>query len=214
MQNNILNFLEKKLSKGSFRIGQVVVHPNYTLHHIDQSPRETFLSVFTIPQEARKIALLDNKGHYRPLKTAANLQTGWMLQLLSIEELRLALDFLYPSALGMCRAWEEKNLSSTCWQATAKRQTGMYRSATHLSNEAVETLTHQFCKQKASCLRHILWQLAPDSQNPPTFSHFSISPSQNPLPEIPLLCREACNLFVAESVQGVAQMPVSQSAQP
>ena len=47
-------------------------------------------------ENAIEIAKYDDAGNYRPLKTAPNLRHGWRLELDTIEELRIALDYFYP----------------------------------------------------------------------------------------------------------------------
>src|SRR4029077_11853007 len=93
--------------------------------HVDDSELSD-LADFTDPHDAIEIARYDDAGNYRPLKTAPNLRHGWQLRLKSLEEVTLALDFLYPAALGTALALTRRALTHVDLRETLARQTGMY----------------------------------------------------------------------------------------
>jgi len=180
--------LESALAESRHRIGQVVISGcsgGFSLCHADDVGR-CDLEVFRRPDDATAIALYDDAGNYRPLKSAPNLRHGWRLDVQSPSDLRLALDFLYPAAVGNWRARLRGELVPTPLRATLGRQTGMYRVTAKLTDPQAAELKDSFCQ--AGCLRRILWTVtAADPENP-----------AEDLPgSIPLLCTEACNLFVA-----------------
>jgi hypothetical protein len=183
------------LAEGKNLIGEIVLQNNFSLRHredVNLDARE--LKFYQGPKAAREIARYDQEAAYRPLKTAPNLCRGWLLQLNNIEEMALALDFFYPAALNLYAAWLEKKLEITSLRETLNRQTGMYRITQKLNEDQAQSLVGACCCGK-NCLRKVLWSI--DEKNLittlPEEKRTVISSSQ----EIPLLCRELCNLVVA-----------------
>ncbi len=78
------------------------------------------------------------------------------------------------------------------------RQTGMYKFARNLSTEGAQRLVQEVCGPGNCCVKKILWQI--DADTPLEDSKASRFPGHLGAAErsIPLLCREACNHFVAE----------------
>ncbi len=186
--------LSQVLAEGKNLIGQIVLKNNFSLRHcedIDIDPSQ--LKLYHHPEAAREIARYDAAGNYRPLKTAPNLVRGWLLQLRSIEEMVLAIDFFYPAALDLYGVWLEKNLRTTSFRETLGRQTGMYRITQKLDDTEANSLINKVCEQ--GCLRNILWREDIDEE-----AVLSLVEEQQ---KVPLLCREACNLLVAAARQVV-----------
>ena len=152
------------------------------------------LEIFTDPHDAIEIARYDDIGKYRPLKTAPNLRHGWLLKLKSLHEASLALDFLYPAALGTAVAFARNKLKHVDLRETLARQTGMYAVAKKITDEQAESTVASTCNHKDGCLRHILWSISPGHPTSLSRRGFEIQGSEN---EIPILCAEACNLLVA-----------------
>lgn len=191
MNTPISESLQNWLAKGGFRIGQVQVLAQGHLHHIDDAGRED-LQVFADPHAALELARYDDAGKYRPLKTAPNLRHGWRLEMSGLEAIRLALDFLYPAALGLAVAQERGGLAAVDLRETLGRQTGMYAVVKKITDNQAEAVIASTCRGEPGCLRQILWNIS----------------SEYPLPDAlkrgpdagegrPLLCAEACNLLVA-----------------
>ncbi len=189
--------LECWLAGGGSRVGQVVVRERedgrFSLSHHEDDVRSG-LAVSASPEMAREIAKYDDEGRYRPLKSAPNLKHGWRLDLRGVRQLHAALDFLYPAAAGAWLWRREGRLEAVDFRRTANRQTGMYESVKRITNAQADALAGDFCKTEGGCLKTILWKLdevTPITALPP--AKFEAPPE----PAFPLLCPEACNLFVA-----------------
>jgi sirohydrochlorin cobaltochelatase len=196
--------LEEKISgwelpHAPFKIGEVKVFREgggWILHHADDE-RRVGLEEFHRAEDARAIATYDEKGAFRPLKTAPNLKRGWTLKLADEEAVKLALDFFYPAALGFWRHWKAGTLVPVPLRETLGRQTGMYRFANTISDEQAQEMITCECDPRAKCLRRITWPLRVGRE-------LVLDPAKQPPPfgvvkpdEIPLLCVEACTLIVS-----------------
>ena len=187
--------LARCLSSGRLLIGEVLLAQDFTLRHIADSEVDN-LELFTNPVDARSIARNDAKGQFRPLKSAPNLRRGWLLETGSLMGMELALDFSYPSALGLWLSWLKGSLQPTPLRETLSRQTGMYRITQLLTGEQVGVLLGRCCNTERGCLRTILWEKGTDVPHdtlpPLKFSLESLEEDR-----IPLICREVCNLVIA-----------------
>jgi hypothetical protein len=171
----------------------------YRLYHrVDRH----FLSkakVLRSPEDAREVAKYNVSGAYRPLKGAPNLPSGWVLELSTLDELGRALDYFYPAAVGIWRAFREKDATAVSLRQTLNRQTGMYRIAQKLTTEQAKNLVQKFCSSDGRCLRTILWGIEPNQHPaflPPSKSDPSVDQTGEGRMAIPFLCLEACNLLV------------------
>ena len=198
-----------------FVLGQIRVTPldaGYELRHRDDAGlAPEVLTPHRDPEDAAALALYDDAGAYRPLKTAPNLRHGWRLVVPDARSLRLALDLFYPARLGAWERFQRGTLAVTPLRETLDRQTGMYRVAGKLTHEQADTLVGRFCRSDGGCLRTILWRRdaagAPASTLLPPGKFECGGPSHDqcggPSPTgtdlVPLLCQEACNLLVAEA---------------
>ena len=92
-----VNLLTKLLKKGKNIIGEIALNQEknhfFLRHRQDLNVDASELKFYSSPEAAREIARYDAIGNYRPLKTARTLARGWLLQLGTIEEVALALDF-------------------------------------------------------------------------------------------------------------------------
>jgi hypothetical protein len=150
----------------------------YRLYHrVDRH----FLSkakVLRSPEDAREVAKYNVSGAYRPLKGAPNF---------------------YPAAVGIWRAFREKDATAVSLRQTLNRQTGMYRIAQKLTTEQAKNLVQKFCSSDGRCLRTILWGIEPNQHPaflPPSKSDPSVDQTGEGRMAIPFLCLEACNLLV------------------
>ncbi|RPJ34240.1 MAG: hypothetical protein EHM17_07380 [Verrucomicrobiaceae bacterium] len=152
------------------------------------------------PAAAREISTYAEDGTYRFTKGQVNLKRGWLMALGSLEELRQALDHFYPACLGLFLAEEDGTLEVEFLRDKLQRQTGMYRFARNISDAGAQQLVRTVCGPAHQCAKRILWQI--DAATPledSEASRFNGIPGEVPQNEaIPLLCREACNHFVAE----------------
>ena len=205
-----------------FSFGQILVTKRESagfvvLHRDDESLEK--LQRYQDAEDAIEIAKYDDAGNYRPLKTAPNLRHGWRLELATVEELRRALDYFYPSRLAVFAAWKGSYLKTTALRETLERQSGMYRVAAKISDPQINDLVADFCQSDGGCLRTILWKRdrngaiastkLPKEKFDPVYDQVMAACSRRPMPgdarasrseaaTIPLLCQEACNLLVAE----------------
>lgn len=183
-------YLSGLLQDGAFFLGEVRLDPDLRLcHRADTNLAD--LPTFTDPYEALEIVKYDEAGKYRPLKTAPNLRRGWVLQMASIEDMRLALDFIYPGALAAL--FRRATLPVTPLRETLARQSGMYAVVRRLTDEQAEDLVRDVCSHRTGCLREILWPLAEGGACLGSVQGEISYESR----EFPLLCAEGCNLLVA-----------------
>lgn len=207
---SITSELEGLIRSGVRRIGEISVLENlhgHTLilcHHEDEAqarkPGFGSLQVHCGPAAARDLSTHGADGAYRFAKAQMNLQRGWVIVLANASELRQALDLFYPAAVGLDLARRKGTLEVQHLRDKLGRQTGMYRYAGTISDAGAQALVREVCGPAHQCAKRILWQL-----DPATPLEDSEASRFNGLPEghdesssIPLLCREACNHFVAE----------------
>ena len=204
-----------------FYFGQIVVQKRegaaFLLSHRDDEALGQ-LQTYRDAENAIEIAKYDDAGDYRPLKTAPNLRHGWRLELATVEDLRRALDYFYPSRLAVFAAWKSGYFETTALRDTLDRQSGMYRIAAKISDPQINDLVADFCRSDSGCLRTILWKrdrngvLAstklPKEKFDPVCDQVMAARSHRPAGHarasrseavtVPLLCQEPCNLLIAE----------------
>jgi sirohydrochlorin cobaltochelatase len=204
-----------------FYFGQISVEKRegagFVLSHREDASLDK-LQRYRDAEDAVEIAKYDDEGNYRPLKTAPNLRHGWRLELATVEELRRALDYFYPSRLTVYAAWKRGYLKTTALRDTLDRQSGMYRLAAKISDPQINDLVADFCRSDSGCLRTILWSRnqngviastkLPTEKFDPAYDQVMAACSCRPAGDarashseaatVPLLCQEACNLLVAE----------------
>lgn len=158
---------------------------------------------FTItqdPYQAREISTYSGDQQYRFTKGQTNLKRGWLMKVEGTKSLLAALDGFYPACFGLWVAQQRGTLDVQHLRDKLNRQTGMYRFAKSISDEGAQALVQQVCGPAHQCAKKILWKL--DERTPlddSEASRFNGISSGLPEPQaIPLLCREACNHFVAE----------------
>jgi sirohydrochlorin cobaltochelatase len=189
------DILAHSLREGRLLIGEILLGRDFSLRHVADADCTDLISYFSAI-DARALARYDEEGNFRPLKTAPNLRKGWLLQVTSLEEMELALEFFYPSALGLWLSSIQGRLHPTSLRETLDRQTGMYRVTRSLTPQQASELIARTCTSHGGCLRTILWDLA--SGVPiHTLPAEKLSLAFLPPDRIPLICRELCNLVVA-----------------
>jgi sirohydrochlorin cobaltochelatase len=207
---SIAQKLKELLDSGIHRIGEIeiktsVCNPKHTLCHWQDSAligEAGFggLEIHRDPAAAREISTYAEDGTYRFTKGQVNLKRGWAMTLDTTEELRQALDLFYPACLGLYLSLRDNCLTVENLREKLGRQTGMYRFARNISDHGAQTLVRTVCGPAHQCAKRILWQI--DETTPledSEASRFNGIPGDTPASEaIPLLCREACNHFVAE----------------
>jgi len=133
----------------------------------------------------------------QPVNLTVNGTT--VLRLDSVEDLRLALDLFYPACLGLWLARQDGSLEVEHLREKLQRQSGMYQRVRALSDDVLQALVVDTCSPAIPCARRLLWQIdASTALLPSAASNCRGLPDDIPeATAIPLLCREACNHFVA-----------------
>lgn len=207
---NIVAQLQKLIQSGFHRIGEIEIQTNvfnnaYAISHWQDADHvgeagHGGLTLHEGPEAAREISTYAEDGTYRFTKGQVNLKRGWVMVLQDEEELRQALDQFYPACLGLFLAHRNDLLEVEYLRSKLNRQTGMYRFARSISDAGAQELVRKVCGPAHQCAKRILWKI--DEQTPledSEASRFNGIPGDLPEDEaIPLLCREACNHFVAE----------------
>jgi hypothetical protein len=202
--------LHHLVRSGVHRIGEIEIQTNvsnaaFLLSHwqdaaLARSPDFGGLRPHEGPESARELSTYAEDGTYRFTKGQVNLRRGWVMTLADAEELRQALDHFYPACVGLHLAHQRGSLEVQHLRDKLNRQTGMYRYARTISDAGAQQLIQQVCGPAHQCAKRILWQI--DAATPlqdSEASRFNGIPGEVPGSEaIPLLCREACNHFVAE----------------
>ncbi len=192
--------VEVEVPEQDFVIGQVSCHHGpehgWMLHHRADLANDPALKKYASATDAREIALYDDAGNFRALKTAPTLKRGWILQLANDDEVRLALDFIYPGALGLLRHFQNGTLHPVHLRETLGRQTGMYRFANTISDDDAQRLVACECDAKTKCLRRITWHLN-ETQPLHLLGPDKLPPDSPATNDLPLICVEACTHLVS-----------------
>lgn len=207
---NLTQKLQKLIQNGIRRIGEILIQPidsndGFILSHYTDEPSAKEanyggLELHLGPDGARDLSTHADDGTYRFVKAQINLRRGWVMVLKSADELRMALDHFYPASVGLHIAVMENRLEVENLRDKLNRQTGMYRFARTISDSGAQQLVKDVCGPAHQCARKILWkidELTPleDSEASRYDGLLAGVPAET---SIPLLCREACNHFVAE----------------
>lgn len=207
---SIATELKNLVHSGVHRMGQLEIqsdHPNarFVLCHKEdvgqaERPESHGLEVFHGPSAARNLSTHADDGTYRFAKGQTNLRRGWVMYLENEEELRQALDQFYPAGAGLFFAQRSGTLETENLRDKLNRQTGMYRFARNVSDAGAQELVRTVCGPAHQCAKKILWKIDDSTPlEPSEASRYDGIPGALPESEaIPLLCREACNHFVAE----------------
>jgi sirohydrochlorin cobaltochelatase len=197
------------LATGRLLIGEILLGRDFTLrHHADEGV--TDLRDYPEPSSAREIAKFDAEGNFRPLRSAPSLRRGWLIRAASPKGMLLALEEFYPAAMGLWLSSLHGMLATTSLRQTLGRQTGMYRVTQLLRDDQAMEIISARCGR--GCLRTVLWDLEPGLQ-PDVLPPERRATDSDSAGRIPLLCREACNLVVADA-RPVAKGNVSGENQP
>lgn len=206
-------WLTQLMAQGFHRIGQIEIIadlsasiPFLLCHEEDReaviaaagSPASFQLSCD--PFEARSISTFADDGEYRFTKGQTNLRRSWVMHLSTSKQLLEAIDGFYPACFQLWVAQQRGELEVQNLRDKLQRQTGMYRFARSVSDAGAQQLVREVCGPAHQCAKKILWQI--DPQTPLEDSEASrfngIGSGLSEPQAIPLLCREACNHFVAE----------------
>lgn len=164
-------------------------HRRYTVRHeADAETDADELEVHTDPLSARELVKYDDRGRYRPLKSAPSLPSGWAFVDLDGRGLGRTVDIVYPASIANWHLERQGELDVSHWKPTMKRQTGIYgvietwdRGEGH---EHVEWVTEACCDD-SQCLKRREWQYDEDTA-------LDADGGDGTFP-----CREPCSLVVA-----------------
>lgn len=194
------------VDSGVQQIGQIAILPgqgewSHLLCHLNDTSRIESLEVHDGPEDARDLSTWAEDGHYRFTKGELSLKCGWLMRLRSEADLLIALDGFYPAAVGLWLAEKEGRLEIQHLREKLNRQTGMYRFARDLSDAGAQRLVDEVCGPGNCCVKKILWQLdeATPLEESEAARYNGVVGEAQLSAAIPLLCREACNHFVAEA---------------
>lgn len=201
-QTSLAARFEQWIAGGGRRIGQVVLISSgegwLLVHGSDQSRAGTgMLRRYGDPHDAVDIARYTDDGAFRPLKTAPNLATGWELALKGLDSVRLALDFLYPSAFANWVRWCDREATAPPLREVLSRQTGIYRLTGMITDDEARETVGTVCAGH-NCMRRILWELAPGvgwEGLPPEKTAAPACGNACP-PDLPILCTDPCAIFL------------------
>lgn len=119
------------------------------------------LDAYDDPLDARELVTLDEKGRYRPLKTAPSLAGGWVFPDLGPRDAYEAVETIYPATVANWHREREGELDVTHWRETMARQSGIYgvvktwdRGEGHEHVDWVE----EACCDDSQCLKRREWQ--------------------------------------------------------
>lgn len=209
--------LQQLLDQGFHRIGQIeilraenvapLLPHQFVLCHEDEIEEITRAAaqpdgyiVTSNPYDARDISTYADDGEYRFTKGQINLKRRWVMHLTDVAALHEAIENFYPSSFGLWLAQQRGTLDVQTLRDKLNRQTGMYRFARSISDEGAQKLVQRVCGPAHQCAKKILWKI--DENTPLEDSEASrfngIGSGLSEPHAIPLLCREACNHFVAE----------------
>ena len=129
----------------------------YELRHVGDAELDTnLLERSSEPNRALEIARFTSSGEYRPLRTAATLRRGWLLDL-ERDELWRAISLLYPATIPHWNRRELAESRSRSYAAWSGRQTGIYSKLRDLSSDLLPAVV-QACCVSGRCLRTRLWR--------------------------------------------------------
>jgi hypothetical protein len=176
-------------------------------HRDDREAPTEMLRSLTDPYAAREIAQTTAEGAHRPLKTAADLRSGWSFESVDERGLWIALDYLYPACAVHWHAGRTGGLRVTSWGSTAARQSGMYSSVRLVPADVIPDVVRACCTQEL-CLRRVAWGLS-DAQPAPLEGAREDSGEQRHPDGAEVPCPEACSMFIsfARSVLKVEREP-------
>jgi hypothetical protein len=160
----------------------------YRLHHVDDCPDECtdgdeLASIQTVRDLADRTTI-DDRGRYRPLKTAPTLPTGWRFDDLEWSTLLAALGEVYPATIENWHRERQGTLDIEHYRGTASRQTGIYDVVDDLPREALEWVAEACCVD-SQCLKRREWDAAPGDE-------LDVPRGEGAFP-----CREPCSLLIA-----------------
>lgn len=179
------------------RIG--VTRHGYELRHVADAAAPVPQLRSVRREELAGLAQSTAAGAFRPIKTAPNLQRGWICEVTGADQLALALEALYPGALVDWWAAAQAEPPVQNYREFAGRQTGMYRIAQQLTDDEAAALIRAGC-DATFCLRRRLWTVAGLPIDPPDAGK-SIIPCLEPCPLMLEFARRGRRMVQSDPVE-------------
>ncbi|TKX75661.1 hypothetical protein EXE46_02635 [Halorubrum sp. GN11_10-6_MGM] len=146
------------------------------------------LEVHDDPLDARDLVTYDEKGRYRPLKTAPSLAGGWAFPDLGPRDLYETVETVYPATVANWHREREGELDVNHWRETMERQSGIYgvvktwdRGEGH---EHVDWVAEACCDD-SQCLKRREWEYDDETD-------LDVDGGDGVFP-----CREPCSVVVS-----------------
>jgi len=161
----------------------------YDVRHVDDAgvPVDD-LDVYDDPLDARDLVTFDEKGRYRPLKTAPSLAGGWVFPDLGPRDLYETVETIYPATVANWHREREGDLDVTHWRETMERQSGIYGVVkTWDRGEGYEHVNWvaEACCDDSQCLKRREWQYDDETD-------LDVDGGDGAFP-----CREPCSVVVS-----------------
>ena len=161
----------------------------YDVRHADDAgvPVEE-LETHEDPLDARDLVTFDEKGRYRPLKTAPSLAGGWVFPDLGPRDLYETVETIYPATVANWHREREGELDVTHWRETMERQSGIYGVVkTWDRGEGYEHVNWvaETCCDDSQCLKRREWQYDDETD-------LDVDGGDGVFP-----CREPCSVVVS-----------------
>ena len=161
----------------------------YDVRHADDAgvPVDD-LTVHDDPLDARDLVTFDEKGRYRPLKTAPSLAGGWVYPDLGPRDLYETVETIYPATVANWHREREGELDVTHWRETMERQSGIYGVVkTWDRGEGYEHVNWvaEACCDDSQCLKRREWQYDDETD-------LDVDGGDGAFP-----CREPCSVVVS-----------------
>jgi sirohydrochlorin cobaltochelatase len=179
--------------EGELSLGELLIKAQGSTfsvrHGSDRQLIEDHLRELKENEEIYSMTETTARGDYRPLRSAVNLQRGWIIKGLKEEGLYRTVDLILPGALAARRLFQEGKLQVKSFQEVAARQSGIYSIVRELTDEQIREVATECCSE-GCCSRTPLWSSNLETSDPIIFKKLTSS-------SIP--CPEACSFVIAQA---------------
>jgi hypothetical protein len=156
-------------------------------HEADIGRSRDDLETYTDPLDARELVKTDDRGRYRPLKTAPSLPTGWAFVDLGPDQLTATVEHVYPATIANWYLERQGDLDVSHWHETMQRQSGIYGVVkTWDRGEGYEHVNWvaEACCEDSQCLKRREWEYDEETE-------LDVDGGDGVFP-----CREPCSLVI------------------
>ena len=161
----------------------------YDVRHTDDADASVDeLDAYEDPLDARDLVTFDEKGRYRPLKTAPSLAGGWVFPDLGPRAVYELVETVYPATVANWHRERDGELDVTHWRETMERQSGIYGVVkTWDRGEGYEHVNWvaEACCDDSQCLKRREWEYDEETD-------LDVDGGDGVFP-----CREPCSVVVS-----------------